>query len=159
MAGRGKRIDKWRWVPSADACPACAALANQEYDECPGEPHPNCHCQCIKMEAQINPPGKKQPYQVGFQVQAEGTGGAPDRYTVAVTCMRPADGGDDGDDEGGGDDDEWEIGDTHTGDIDIPSQPNVDASSPEGIAAADAREEMLHDYAEGLYQNYCIGFA
>ena len=161
MARRGKPLDKWLWIPSGDACDACKALAG-EHTERPGKPHDNCKCDCIHMERQINPRGKKQPYQVGFRMNGESTKTGMDSFTVAVTCMRPlgAGGGDDdsdGEEEGG---DEFEPGETHTGDIQVPSHEiGLDLASPEGIAESEANENLLHDYARALYENYCIGYA
>jgi hypothetical protein len=150
---RGTKVDTWRWIPGGEPCGTCAGMAG-DYEQCPGPPHPNCHCQCIHIERQINPRGPKQPYQVGIQLKGYGAAGGPDRWVVSVTCMRPA--GDNGDEEydaenGGEGDAEWETGETHAGEIDIPSST--------GAGMSEKAEEMLYTYAEGLYENYCIGYA
>lgn len=154
---KGKKIDRWRWIASADACPACASLEG-EYDECPGAPHPNCHCTCIHMEAQVNPPGPKAPYKVGFQMASEGKPGEDfSRWKVAVTCLHRA-GDDEEEDEGGSEG--WEDGESHMGEIDLPSEPmGLTLGSPEQIAWDEKHEEMLQQYGRDLYENYCIGFA
>ena len=115
----------------------------------------------MKIERQVNPPGPKQPYQVGFQMKAQGQSGGTDKWTVAVTCMRPAgDNGDEEDGENGNGEDEWETGGTHTGEIDIPSDPpGLVPGSPESIAANERAEDMLYQYAKDLYENFCIGYA
>ena len=153
---RHKKIDIWRWVPSSDACDACQALKG-DYSECPGKPHLNCKCTCTKFEKQINPPGKKSPYQTGYQMILSGpsVGSNVDKWRVSVTCMRYMGGDDDEEDPS---DDDYEPGETYSGEIDIPTN-DFDISDPRWGDAEDRAEAMRDRYARDLYENYCIGFS
>ena len=153
---RHKKIDIWRWVPSADACEACLELAG-DHPECPGKPHENCKCTCVKYDKQINPPKPgRSPYQTGSRLSSEGSRGGMDTWEVFVTCMEH--GGDDDDDEDGGSGgDDWVPGKTHSGSIDLPSPP-YDEGTPEWGEAIERRNAMLDRYANDLYESYCVGF-